>query len=619
MSGFAVLLADGEPFPPGDVGQVAAAIAPRGRDRESSRTVGRCTLLHSALWTTPEAAREQQPQRHPGRDLWLTADARIDNRAELRARLERGVEQALDTDADLILAAYEHWGAGCFEHLVGDFALALWDAERDELILARDAFGLRPLYWADTGSGLVAASALSAVLKVATIAEVDEDYLAGFLIDEPPVDGTIWCGIHRLPPGHLLRLGAAGPVVERWWNPSIEPLALSIDEAVTRVRDCFDEAVRSRLRCRDGIAVELSGGLDSSTVAATAVGLGATMSALTCAFDDAEADELDHAAAVAAHLGLDVEVLPVEAIPPFDVATDVAAQQQPLYSIDAADTASRHAAARALGCSVVLSGVGGDEALYGSSLAPLDLALSGHLGGGFRWLRRDGLTRPAALWRLVRGFARQAALGRVRRHPEGMVARRMAARWERRRAGDHPWLRSPLPALAERPDRTGPLAKQEQRDYYVATPYNPIAYEQTDRLAAERHVEVRYPFLDRRLVELVLRLPEDLIRLGGERRGLHRRAFGDRLPQSVATRTDKAELTRPFIRKMFAAFDRSAAERALSALDDRIDAAAFLRTYDAGERSFDRAPGEPQGFQLWLALSAGLTVKTCLIDRSRNA
>jgi len=619
VSGFAVLLSGVEPFPDDTVRKVAAAIAPRGRDHESSRTVGRCTLLHAALWTTPEAAHEDQPQRHPGRDVWLTADARIDNRTELLELLDDQVEHPLVTDADLILAAYGQWGVGCLEQLVGDFALALWDVERDELILARDAFGMRPLYWAGTGSGFVAASSLPAVLEVATAAGVDEDYLAGLLVDEPPVDGTIWSGVHRLPPGHRLRLGAAGPVVERWWNPSIAPLELSVDESVGRLRDCFDEAVRSRLRSRDGVAVELSGGLDSSTVAATAVRLGATVTALTCAFDDPEADELDHAAAVAAHLSLDVEVLAVGDIAPLDVAADVAAQRQPLYSVDAADTAARHAAAGALGCSVLLSGVGGDEALYGSSLAPVDLALSGHPGRGYRWLRRDGLARAAALRRLARAVAREVTRGRARRRPDGMVARLMTARQERKRAGDHPWLRSAHPPSIAGPLDTGSPAKREQRDYYVATPYNPIAYEQTDRLAAEQHVEVRCPFLDRRLVELVLRLPEERIRLDGDYRGLHRRAFGDRLPPSVVTRTDKAELTRPFIRRMFAAFDRPAAERALSALDERLDVAAFLRTYDAGERSFDRPRGEPQGFQLWLALSAGATVLQARVGHSRNA
>ncbi|MEV7398556.1 asparagine synthase-related protein [Aeromicrobium sp. NPDC092404] len=606
MSGFAVHLAD-EPVSPDVAQRMALAIAPRGRDREAMQVAGPCTLLHAASWTTPEAEREEQPLRHLLRHVWLTVDGRIDNRAELAELLTGRVEHPLDTDADLVAAAYEHWGADFVVRLVGDFAMAIWDAEREELLLARDAVGVRPLYWAASGTGLVAASTLPAVLAAVGGTTVDEDYLTGFLADEPPVDRTIWAGVHRLPAGHLLRLGPSGIVVERWWNPSTEPLPISLDESVVRLREAFDEAVRCRLRARGGVAVELSGGLDSSTIAATAAGLGSAVSLVTTTFPDAEADELDHAAAVAGRVGLDVEVVDVEDIPAYDPRADIAAQRQPLYSIDAADTAARHDAARALGCSVVLSGVGGDEALYGSDLVAADLVGAGRLLAGGRWWRREGLSMPSTLSRVVRAAVRHRVDVRTRHRPAGMLARLDGARRARSRRRGLAWLKAPLPTAADRP-AAGSRAKEQQLAYYLSAPHNQAAYEQTDRLAAERHVEVRYPFLDRRVVDLVLRLPEEHVRADGDHRGLHRLAFAGRLPDSVVGRFDKAELSAPFVRKVSTALDRAAAVAALQALDGRVDQAAFLRTYDLGERAVEPESDDPHVFHLWLALSAGLTL-----------
>src|SRR4051812_48694029 len=105
MSGFAVLLGTGRPPAEALVRAMADEIASRGTDRRATRSAGACTMSHAALWTTPEADGEDQPQRHPTRDFWLTADARIDNRSELAAAL-RGDDQHLRTDSDLILAAY---------------------------------------------------------------------------------------------------------------------------------------------------------------------------------------------------------------------------------------------------------------------------------------------------------------------------------------------------------------------------------------------------------------------------------------------------------------------------------------------------------------------------------
>jgi asparagine synthase (glutamine-hydrolysing) len=560
MSGFAALLDFAVRPDPDREAAMAEAIADRGSHRRAMRSSGPCSMMHAALWTTPEAQHEDQPQRHVTRDIWIVADARIDNREELQSTI--GVtRQPLRTDTDLLLAAYERWGVDLVHHVVGDFGFALWDGELDRLLIARDPFGIKPVFIAETPTGVVAASTLRAVLAgIDVTPAVDETFLAGFLHGMPPRERSAWAGVARLTPGHRQLVGRSGSVTERYWSPNLEPLSQSLDATVEQVRTVFDEAVRSRLRTRDGVATDLSGGLDSSTVTATAAGL-ANIQAVSLAYrTDPEADELDHIRAVANGLGLEPFLVEADQLATLDPVADIHTHREPLYSMDATDTAARHDAATALGCSVALSGVGGDELLYGGNDARLDLVRRSLRAAGMR----ASADRPDGL---VARLARRARMVRARR--------------------DRPWLRVPPPPWpAPGPGRGAGATRLAG---YQAE-WNAPAYELTDRLAAERSVEVRYPFLDRRLVELGLRLPEAQVTVGGLR-GLHRRAFGPRLPETVAARTDKAEFSASFLRRMDAALDPDQQVTALAALDDRID---------------PRGLTSATVWHRWLLLSAGI-------------
>ena len=515
--------------------------------------------MHAALWATPEAVHEVQPQRHATRNLWLAADARVDNRAELIEALATSTEQPLHTDADLLLAAHERWGTDLVDHVVGDFAFALWDADAEELVLARDPVGVRPLFVARTPTGVVASSALPAVLEALGVRpSTDEAYLAGFLHGLPPRDRTVWSGIERLAPGHRLRVGQSHDVVERYWRPSLEPLMQPLTDSVAQVQESFDEAVRCRLRTPNGIAVDLSGGLDSSTITATAAGIAAVRPVSLVYRADGEAFELDHVEAVCNHLGLEPTLIEADDLATLDPVGDIRVHREPLFSIDATDTAALYDAVANLGCAVSLTGVGGDELLDSTATCAADRN---------RWSARVSILRWAA--------------GR----PGGLVAGVVRSRRRHQALRERPWLRVPRP---DWPTVTlGRSGHAVNRLTGIEAPWNPPAFELTDRLAAERGVEVRYPFLDRRLIELVLRLPESHIRTGDDPRGLHRRAFGARLPPSVAGRIDKAEFTASFKRRM----DSVTSEDAAAALGDRIDAG--------------RLP-ESGPWLRWAALSAGV-------------
>lgn len=618
MSGFAVLLDRHQPVDGQKVSAVAGAIAPRGRDHQGVVTTGPCTLLQAARWTTPEARRERLPLRHVTRDLWLVADARIDNRVELQRLLRGRVQQPLDTDADLILGAYERWAEESPAYLVGDFGFAVWDGERDELFVVRDHVGLRPVFFARQPGGVLVGSSVAAVLTaLGAQPAVDEEYLAGYLAVMPPPDRTMWAGIERLTAGHSLRAHRRGGTAARWWQPSLEQLNQPIEETVQQVRDMFDEAVRCRLRTPDAVSCDISGGFDSSTVAATAVGMGAEPNAVGLAFRaNQEADETRYQRAVADHLHIDLELIEADELEVIGPWTFTAMHREPLYAADAADTAVKYDWAADRGCSVSLTGVGGDEAFLGSSLSPVDLAAAGHVRAAVDLASRDGRSAVSALTWVTRTLIREAAVALADRAgdrwPDGPTRYAMTRARKRNFHKGYPWLTAWPQTLRNRTarDRQVSRATWNRVSHYTGSIWGPPAYELTDQLAADRGVEVRYPFLDRRLIELVLQLPESQVRWRGEFRGLHRLVFGLRLPPALVGRTDKADLSRPYMRKLLAAVNRRQATSAILALHDRVRSGPLLETYEVGMEAFERPMGKPTGFPLWAALSAGAAIQS---------
>ena len=617
MSGFAVHLDFAAPAAPERVSAMAEAIAYRGPHRRATRATGPCTLTHAALWTTPESEHEDQPQRHITRDFWLAADARVDNRDELVAQLRGCTRHPLHTDADLILAAYERWGADLLDNVIGDVAFALWDGEREELLAVRDIIGGRPVFYAHTPNGVVAASTLPAVLAgFDRRPTVDEEFLAAFLAVRPSRTRTFWSGVERLAPGHLLRVGRERTSVVRYWYPDIEPVKMTIGEAAEQVRTIFDEAVRCRLRTRDGIVADVSGGFDSSTTVSTAVGLGSDIRGITLAYRrNREADETLYSHVVAQHLAIPLDAIEADEIEVLDPVADIRRHREPLYAVDASSTAAVYDVATSHGRSVSLSGVGGDELFHCTDLGIVDQAGRGRLIMAWRWASLRGYDPASAIaWlgrSLVRDSARSALIRAARLDVSGTAAEMISRRRVRRVDGSRPWLNVVPPLDPPQPTlRAGSRAATARRAYFTEASFLPPAVELTERLAAERGVETRAPFLDRRLIELLLQIPEPLVRWQGQRRGLHRLAFGTRLPAQVRERQDKGDLSRPYVRNLLASIDRARAAEAIAALGGRVDQEMLLATYDSGYDAFELSDSRPGGFDLWASISAGLAVQT---------
>jgi asparagine synthase (glutamine-hydrolysing) len=248
----------------------------------SSIALGRCLLR-----LLPEDRFDEQPLSAAGVTA-LVADIRLDNRRELGLELGLSSQQtAVMADSAILLAAWERWREQCVEHLSGAFSFAVWNQKEQYLFLARDHTGERPLVYASTANCFAFASMPKGLHPLSFVgSELDEEYVARYLmLTNIAIERTIFRRIERLPPGHALSVYREKKRVWRYWQTGhLAELRLgSPEEYLDCFRERFDHAVGVRLRTRGSIGAQLSGGLDSAAVAATAARLlGAEGRELTC-------------------------------------------------------------------------------------------------------------------------------------------------------------------------------------------------------------------------------------------------------------------------------------------------------------------------------------------------
>lgn len=542
----------------------------RASDGASCITLRGLALGHRLLKITPEDALEAQPLPAHSLDaaptdaagkwagdatLWLVADARIDNRAQLAAELALSSDQAASmADSAFVLHAWQRWGQDCVAHLVGSFAFAVWDARAQQFFLARDHSGDRPLYFRKTAESFLFATTARAVRACPGVSsEMDERQLARDLIGLPPEPpSTRFREIQALPPGHCLLVRRETIALRRYWQiDSLRPVRLARDEEyIEAFLEIFDEAVRCRLRTTGGIASELSAGLDSGSVAATAARLlaqrGETLAAYTAVpcrdFSGTVppgliGDEGPYAAAVAAlypnmvHHRVDASgsnmLRELERIFPLLDLPHAAA----LNNVWANLILDRAAAS---GVKVMLNGALGNFAF---SYAGGDI-LRGTFRSG-RWLATLGQA-----WRLRRigvSSGRNAASltlfgalpWRLRRRIDPLV-----------RAANIHWS-----ALHPRRARQLESTEQFRRFFFTHTGALPrlmaTDFQQNqygDYNAATRAgwgIEPRDPTSDKRVFEFCAAIPPEQFVVGGQGRSLVRRAMRGRLPEATLARTQK--------------------------------------------------------------------------------
>ena len=306
MSGiWGVIHRDGRPVQAAELQAMSAAIQHRGSDDQGIWLAGSVGLGHRMLWTTPESKGEALPLFTSAQQRVITSDLRLDNRPDLLDQL--GLQHSTTSpipDSVLVLAAYERWGLNCPQHLLGDFAFAIWDERQQQLFCARDHFGIKPFYFCATPHLFAFGSEIKALLALDGVpCQLNETRLADYFsltLDDPQI--TSYQNIWRLPAAHTLTVSVhQAPTLSRYWTlERPETLHHSSDEAyVEEFLHHFSEAVRCRMRSAFPIGSHLSGGLDSSSVACMARQISHTeqhgpIHTLSHVYDDVpESDESD--------------------------------------------------------------------------------------------------------------------------------------------------------------------------------------------------------------------------------------------------------------------------------------------------------------------------------------
>ena len=538
---------------------MAGELRHRGPDGTGLYLDGRFGMVNTRLAIVDLVAGDQPLSTEDGR-YWVMQNGEIYNWIELRQELRAlGHRFTTTSDTEVIAHAYEEWGAGCLSRLNGDFAIAVWDRNSQELFLARDRFGVRPLFISEPGGDFAFASEAKALLRHPEARrELDPAGLVeSFTSWSNLPERSAFAGIRELAPAHYLVLRADGRAEERrWWDIDFTPRddGASEEEMVDEVRELLSDATRLRLRADVPVGAYLSGGLDSSAIAAlTRRHLTKTLTSFAVGFEDAHYDESAYQDRMAAELGTDLTRVSVSARDIGELLPRaIELSEKPTLRTALAPLLRLSRAVQDGGLKVVLTGEGADELFAGydvfredkvrrfwardpeSSLRPLlfsrlnaflarDVSRSGAFLSGFY---RRGLTElddPLYSHRIR--FENTARCLRLLRPElleqasrEDDVATRLVAR------------------LPERYDDFSALGRAQ---YLEITTFleGYLLHSQGDRMLMGHSIEGRFPFLDYRVAELAARLPDRMRLRGLEEKHVLRRAMAPLLPPEVYSRT----------------------------------------------------------------------------------
>ena len=268
MSAFAgIVNVDGAPVDRRLLEDFGRRLTNHGPDGGGYKQTGSVGIVFRAYHTDRESKLERQPLVSATGHI-LAWDGRLDNRAELISQLPDYIDQS-STDVEIVMASRLTWGAEFLTHLIGDFALSLWDPRDRMLLLARDPFGTRPIYYHAGSQQVIWSSDLGSLMDLSTVSlEVNREYVAGYLSCTPDPEQTAYKNIHCVPPGSVFIVRDGRVEKREFWRPDInrEIRYRSDSEYEEHFVDLFRESVRCRLRADGPVWAELSGGLDSSSI-----------------------------------------------------------------------------------------------------------------------------------------------------------------------------------------------------------------------------------------------------------------------------------------------------------------------------------------------------------------
>ena len=540
--------------------RMVAALRHRGPDDGGVYLDGRVGLGHRRLSIVDLSVGGHQPLANADGSIWISFNGEIFNYVELRRELEsRGHAFRSSSDTETIVQAYMDAGPGCVEAFNGDFAYALWDRNRQRLVLARDRMGVRPLYYTIRDGVLVFASEVKSLLEYPGVqAELDPIALEQcFSFWFPLAPRTPYRGILELPPGHQLVAENGNISVSAYWKLAFPHASearadrRSEDEIAEELESLLDDATRIRLRADVPVGAYLSGGFDSSATTALAQRQTGRLRTFSVGFESAEFDETRYQREVVTALGTEHSMLTCSRA---DIGRSfpevIRHTERPVLRTAPAPLYILAGLVREHGFKVVVTGEGADEVFGG-----YDIFKEAKV-------RRFWARRPRSKWRPL-------LLRRLYPYLAGMQSQSMDYlqaffRNDLEKVDDPLYSHLPRFNLTRRATRFfsddlrrslgGYDALQELRErlpaafrgwhplsqaQYLETAYLLPGYilsSQGDRVAMAHGVEGRFPFLDHRVVEFAARIPPRLKLKGLREKHILRHALGRLLPAVISER-----------------------------------------------------------------------------------
>jgi asparagine synthase (glutamine-hydrolysing) len=538
------------------------AIRHRGPDEFGIYRDSQAGLAHARL-SIIDLATGQQPMADASGERWIIFNGEIFNYIELRELLiARGRTFRTRSDTEVILEAWAEWGEGALDRFNGQWAFALWDPGRRELVLARDRLGVRPLYWTEHAGRLVFASEVKAMFAGdPTLPRawdpVGLDQTLTFWTAVAP--RTVFAGVHELPPGHVRIYrdvggegGASAQATEHaWWSPRFPAdFAGSVGEAAEATREALDRATSLRmLRADVDVGSYLSGGLDSSLIATLGLAAkGHGFHTFSLRFADAEYDEGEFQRVMAQRLGSTHHEVVVGRTDIARVFPDVCWHaERPILRTAPAPMFLLSRLVRDHGIKVVLTGEGADETFAGYDLfregavrrfwarAPASTARPRLLERLYPYLARS----PVAQQAMARAFFgvnlerwRAPGFAHDTRFRTTAALKRMLTPGARSGVDVVGELLGDLPA--ELPGWSYLAQDQYLEMRTLLAGY--LLSAQGDRMLMGNSIEGRFPFLDRDVIELAGRLPDSYKLRGLDEKHVLKRLGGELLPASILRR-----------------------------------------------------------------------------------
>lgn len=528
-----------------------------GRQPARGRLRADAVLLHRRLSIIDLSARGWQPMSSPDGACHIVFNGEIYNYVELGRSLERqGHVLRSRSDTEVLLTAYMQWGPECLGQLVGMFAFAVLDLRARALFLARDPFGIKPLYFARPREGFAFASEIGPLLDLAGVERrVSAGPLYGYLVEGRTDTGrdTLFQSVKEVPAAHCMHVpldDPAGGEPCRYWDLGrVDDVPASVDAAAAELRDRFLDNVELHLRSDVPVGAALSGGVDSSAIVCSMRRMrGPSLDIHTFSYiaegsnlnEERWVDVVREASGVQAH-----KVTPGPGDLVRDLPRLLRIQELPFGSTNIYAQYRVFGLAREHGIKVMLDGQGADEMLAGYSFyAAVRLA---------SLIRKWRLVAAARLFAGARAGVGRSGSWLATRAGQFLVPRalerplRSLARADR----NPPWLRddwfrerSTGPLVGERATR--PASMREAMTWELTRAGLGALLRYEDRNSMAHSIESRVPFLTAGLAEFLLSLPEEfLLSPGGESKDVFRRAMRGIVPDSILDRSDKIGFSTP--------------------------------------------------------------------------